>query len=433
MPIKKPGVGLPPPGPAAGDVSPSAEVPKPPLMPASSVDSIEAAPCSSPDNPLRVDVPTVHLPRGKVAQDSSTRPPLHFGGSDYQLRERVGKGASGSVYLFENAEGKQLVGKWCRDEKLLSHEARVLKHASSVPHPNVAAGKGYLSYCGRKILLMEYVPGGPLKSLLRSLARSPGLRFSDKTDACRYLVYKTLSGLAHLHQQGIVHRDIKPENILWDDPTGEPKIADFGISLRILAGGGVADDGETQSAAGGEGTPHYMAPELVTAEDLVPTSKVDIWAMGAVLYEMVRGESRFDGENIFALLYQVRDFGEDPDNRVRQVRIVEDTGDGKTIRYVDEPTAFGRLVNRMMHPKPEKRPEVKELLLDPFFEDMTDPEILSGVKRTLARLNDGGLEPAHQLQRHQEPSPAPGDPREPLNPRLKEEIESFDRSRLKST
>jgi serine/threonine protein kinase len=110
--------------------------------------------------------------------------------------------------FFENKSGRRIVGKWCRDEKRLSHQARLLWQTSSAPHPNVATGLGRVTYCGRKLLLMEHVSGGPLRSMMEVLVKTPTCRFSEKTDACRYLVFQTLKGLAHLHQQGIIHRDI---------------------------------------------------------------------------------------------------------------------------------------------------------------------------------------------------------------------------------
>ena len=90
-------------------------------------------------------------------------------------------------------------------------------------------------------------------------------------------------------------------------------------------------------------------------------------------------------------------FGTNSEDHVRQVRIVEESEAGRRIRYVDEPTAFGRLVKRMMHPEPEARPSVQELLEDPFFEDMTDAEVLGGVERTLRQVNDVSGMASHQL------------------------------------
>ena len=86
--------------------------------------------------------------------------------------------------------------------------------------------------------MMEYISGGTVNSLMEHLREKQGLFPNDLTyyfghmDSMRYVLYRTLQGLAHLHKNGFVHRDLKPENFLFDSHTLQPKIADFGITCQ---------------------------------------------------------------------------------------------------------------------------------------------------------------------------------------------------------
>src|SRR4029077_13560826 len=99
------------------------------------------------------------------------------------------------------------------------------------------------------------------------------------------------------HQRGILHRDLKPSNILFDE-NGDPHVADFGLAKRV---GG--DSGMTRSGAI-VGTPSYMAPEQARAEKVLTTA-VDVWSLGAVLYELLTGHPPFRADTPLDTLLQV--------------------------------------------------------------------------------------------------------------------------------
>ena len=122
------------------------------------------------------------------------------------------------------------------------------------------------------------------------------------------------TGLAAAHEKGIVHRDLKPENLfLTTSADGEPiiKVLDFGISKEL----GRMEPRSVTNPSSAVGSPHYMAPEQMRALQNVD-ARADIWALGAILFELVTGRAPFDADNLAAVCALV--VSEDPP-RVRDV------------------------------------------------------------------------------------------------------------------
>jgi serine/threonine protein kinase len=207
----------------------------------------------------------------------------------YEIDGVLSRGVLSSVYAATHRRSgrevaiKVLSGRLVRDQHTrdrFTTEARIL---ASLEHPHIVRVHGYVEddLCA---LVMERLKGGRLADRLRaSEAPSPA-------QSCAWAL-AALYGLDHAHRRGILHRDVKPENLLFS-ATGALKITDFGLA-RIIGTGAVA----LTRTVGGFGTPAYMAPEQVsrTAGRLSPAT--DVWALGAVLYEMLAGERPFaDGE-----------------------------------------------------------------------------------------------------------------------------------------
>ena len=163
------------------------------------------------------------------------------------------------------------------DMEEIRREAEFL---SGLKHPNIVSVMefGEDSNVG-PYLVMEWVPGGTLRSLLDTAedGRLP-------VDAALRIAREVLDGLAAAHAAGIVHRDVKPENILLGED-GTAKLADFGIAGDI--------------AMAGRGTPGYMAPEQVDALQVDTAGPAaDIYAVGIVLYEMLAGRLPTEGQGV---------------------------------------------------------------------------------------------------------------------------------------
>ena len=213
----------------------------------------------------------------------------------YRILEKIGAGGMGEVYrardehLARDVALKVLHAGTLTDEtarKRFRKEALVL---SKLNHPNIATVHDFDTQDGMDFLVMELVPGEPLKEKLHAgtVKQSEILR----------LGLQLAEGLAAAHEQGVVHRDLKPGNLLIT-PDGRVKILDFGLA-RLLP---VADSDATRSLTETRvvaGTFPYMSPEQLQGESL--DARTDIYAAGAVLYEMATSQLPFEGKTLSAL------------------------------------------------------------------------------------------------------------------------------------
>jgi len=194
----------------------------------------------------------------------------------YERLDVLGHGASGIVYLAKDTLlGKQVALKEISaqgDEKeRFLEEARVLDR---LRHPNIVQVNSVDEIGGRVVIDMEYVRGRNLQEVLRE---TPTLPIPEAVS----IAAQICDGLAYAHSQRTVHRDIKPANILLTTG-GAVKLVDFGLA-EVLG---------THSFAGGAGTYAYMAPEDFHPEEQSDRQS-DIWAVGAILYEMLTGRRPF--------------------------------------------------------------------------------------------------------------------------------------------
>jgi serine/threonine-protein kinase len=164
---------------------------------------------------------------------------------------------------------------------------REAKAAGRLAHPNIVAIHDIGEEGGHPFLVMEFVEGVSLEAILKDKRTLP-------LDLAARLLAQTADALDYAHQRGIVHRDIKPANILVTGGN-TAKVSDFGIAR--LAEGGITRTGAIL------GSPGYMSPEQIAG--LTLDGRSDIFALGAVLYEIVSGEKAFPGETISAITYRI--------------------------------------------------------------------------------------------------------------------------------
>ncbi len=177
----------------------------------------------------------------------------------------------------------------------LEREARA---AAAIQHTNVVRVFDYLDDAGRTLIVMEHVEG---ETLADRLERDGALSIEDSLD----LAAQICDGLSAAHRTGLVHRDLKPSNVMVTED-GLAKVLDFGIAKRTGTGGGEKNLTMTGAVIG---TPRYMAPEQLRGEEL--DARVDIHAVGLLLYEMITGRPAFDRENFAELMYQLVNTGAD--------------------------------------------------------------------------------------------------------------------------
>ncbi len=171
----------------------------------------------------------------------------------------------------------------------LEREARA---AAAIQHTNVVRVFDYLDDAGRTLIVMEHVEG---ETLADRLERDGALSIEDSLD----LAAQICDGLSAAHRTGLVHRDLKPSNVMVTED-GLAKVLDFGIAKRTGSGRGEKNLTMTGAVIG---TPRYMAPEQLRGEEL--DARVDLHAVGLLLYEMMAGRPAFDRENFAELMYQL--------------------------------------------------------------------------------------------------------------------------------
>jgi serine/threonine protein kinase/tetratricopeptide (TPR) repeat protein len=216
--------------------------------------------------------------------------------SHYRVVEQIGAGGMGVVYrahdeqLDRDVALKVLPPGTIADEAARSRFRKEALALAKLDHPNIATIFEFGSQDGVDFLVAAYIPGLTLDAKLASRALSP--------DEVLALGVQIAKGLTAAHEKGIVHRDLKPGNLRLT-PDGLLKILDFGLAQFVDTG----PDAETLTRTHSQettGTLPYMAPEQVRAEPV--DARTDIWALGAVLYEMSTGVRPFREKQPAALI-----------------------------------------------------------------------------------------------------------------------------------
>ena len=206
----------------------------------------------------------------------SDSPRERFGG--YELLAEIGHGTQGVVYRAR-LRGTSLEVAL---KSLRPHASRQeIDAVAGLRHPNIVPVYHVGEHDGRPFYTMALVEGGGLD---RHLAR-----FANDPRATATLMAKVARAVHFAHQRRILHRDLKPANILLDD-AGEPHVADFGLAART------DDTGTATDAGPAAGSLPWMAPETARG-DTLPTTGVDVWALGVILYELLTGGRPFRGSS----------------------------------------------------------------------------------------------------------------------------------------
>jgi serine/threonine-protein kinase len=223
-------------------------------------------------------------------------------GVRYRIESMLGQGGMGAVFAAVNqATGRAVAIKWMLPGAARSQEslARFLSEAratAKIEHPNVIQilDVGQDGAC--PFLVMERLRGSSLADRLAKGRLSVAETVSVMLAACR--------GVAEAHNEGILHRDLKPDNIFHcqvkDGSPRPPKVLDFGISKLYEEGGGPS----LTRTGMAMGTPQYMSPEQLSAlPDM--DGRLDVYAMGVVLYECLTGRPPYTADGLFELVQQI--------------------------------------------------------------------------------------------------------------------------------
>jgi len=222
----------------------------------------------------------------------------------------IGKGTFGKVYLGMNTTTGELLAvkqvevkpKATTDkDKIKDMVAALDSEIDTMQHLDHVNIVQYLG-CERKeysiSIFLEYISGGSVGSCLRKHGKFEECVVSS-------LTRQTLSGLAYLHNEGILHRDLKADNILLD-MDGTCKISDFGISKKS---DNVYGNDSTMSM---QGSVFWMAPEVVRSQGVGYSAKVDIWSLGCVVLEMFAGRRPWSKEEAIGAIYKLGNLNQAP-------------------------------------------------------------------------------------------------------------------------
>ena len=204
----------------------------------------------------------------------------------YQIIKTIGEGGMANVYLAKdtildrNVAVKVLRGDLADDEKFVRRFQREALSASKLNHPNIVEMYDVGEDDGRYYIVMEYVQGKTLKSLVK---KRGALTLPEVIDIMTQLT----SAIMCAHDSYIIHRDIKPQNVMILDD-GRVKIMDFGIAMAL-------NSNELTQTNSVMGSVHYLPPEQANGSG--STIKSDIYSLGILMYELLVGKVPFKGDN----------------------------------------------------------------------------------------------------------------------------------------
>jgi WD40 repeat protein/tRNA A-37 threonylcarbamoyl transferase component Bud32 len=224
----------------------------------------------------------------------------------FTLLEELGRGAFGVVYKARQHYPERVVALKClldEGRRGPEHRARFLAEADAIArlsHPHIVQVHTVGEHQGQPFLCLEYLDGG-------TLGQKVGGRPQPPREAAR-LVALLARAVQHAHEQGVIHRDLKPANVLLAGD-GTPKVSDFGL----------ARFGRPELTATGQvlGTPAYMAPEQALGDNASVGPAADVWALGAILYELLTGQAPFRGVQVLDTLKQVVESEPVPPSRLQ--------------------------------------------------------------------------------------------------------------------
>jgi eukaryotic-like serine/threonine-protein kinase len=224
----------------------------------------------------------------------------------FEITRKLGEGGMGAVYearhtlIGKRVAIKILLDKYAQKESVIARLQQEARLASSIGHPNIVDITDFgKTEDGRTFVVMEYLDG---ESLAQLIGREGPLAPERALQVSRQVA----DALTAAHGKGIIHRDIKPENVFLIRRDGKEfvKVVDFGISKHVKPGDDEEETPRLTQTGMVLGTPLYMSPEQARGEDNLD-QRIDIYALGVILYEMVTNEVPFRGTNYLGIISQV--------------------------------------------------------------------------------------------------------------------------------
>lgn len=246
-----------------------------------------------------------------MSEERQNEPALGTLIGPYRLLRRVGEGGMAIVWEAEHTGLKKrvalklLVRRLANDPKIVQRFRREGEAMARIRHQHVVDVSDVGDFSGLPFLVMEFLKGENLGSLIKRESPLPVAQTVD-------LLLPVIAAVCAAHRESVVHRDLKPDNLFLARSLDEaliPKVVDFGISKMA----GAADLTGTQEMMG---TPFYMSPEQIQDPKRVD-ARSDQFALGAILYECLTGRRPFDGELALQVMFKIVNGKFEPPRRLR--------------------------------------------------------------------------------------------------------------------
>lgn len=260
---------------------------------------------------------------------------------DYLVLDRIGSGGMGQVYKARHRRLDRIVAlkvlssTAMRNADSVKRFEREARAAAKLVHPNIVHTYDAGAHDDTHYLVMEYVAGTDMSSLIRKQGKLP------LSQGCDFIA-QAARGLAYAHAQGIVHRDVKPSNLLVD-PAGAVKVLDMGLARFDAEVGAASTERELTQTGAVMGTIDYMAPEQALNTSRAD-AKSDVYGLGCTLYRILTGTNAFGGETMVEKILAHREHPIPPLCKARP----------------DAPPALEAFLGRMLSKKPDQRPTMQE-------------------------------------------------------------------------
>ena len=366
--------------------------------------------------------PQAHLPAAECEQAQANTPGnpaappasetgTSFGGSvfdvgnGYTIRKLIGQGAFGCVVAADRSDGDKVAIKKVANTgsdktaaKRLLRELRFLRHLRG--HPNVVSIEDVIVTRNHESRLDVYIVTELMEADLEQIIKSSQALSNEHV---RCLIFQLLNGLRHMHRAGIVHRDLKPANLIVDSNC-RLKICDLGLS-RHIADSLAVPEGEDARFTDYVVTRWYRAPELLMGSSRY-SEKVDTWAAGCILGELMARRPIFSGDNTSDMLVKITGRIGAPSaddvtsltEQERARRFVLSIAPGACRSLTDllptaEPAGLV-LLRHLLQWTPGRRASVEDALQSSFLRDLDEaPRALPTDQEELAAISSGNLHP----------------------------------------
>jgi serine/threonine protein kinase len=215
---------------------------------------------------------------------------------EYELVNEIARGGMGVVYKARHRKLNRLVAlkmilpHMLYDQSAIERFYQEARAAAALDHPNIVPIHEVGEFKGQHFFTMSFIEGESLRHRIKR--QRPTIRESVK------LLIGIADGVGYGHQRGIIHRDLKPDNVLIDQQ-GRPRVTDFGLAKQVESNSGLTATGQVM------GTPSFMSPEQALGGKRTIGPPTDVYALGAILYNMLTGFTPFDGDSVTEVLCKV--------------------------------------------------------------------------------------------------------------------------------